>query len=322
MKIVQTLKRIPAAIMIVPMLCGALINTFAPWSIKIGGFTEALGSAGFATICAAYMFCVGTKLDFKAAPSLLKRGFGLLFIKVGVATILAMMVAKVFNGDLIGLSTLAIMAAMNDTNGGMFLALASGLGDENDVGAYVPQSIETGPFLTMLILSGAGLANIPYMAMVSVIIPVIAGFALGNADPELKKFVSKHSEMFVPFLGFALGNNINLAAVFNAGPSGIILGLATVAITGGVCIFFDRLLGGTGIAGAASSSTAGNAVATPKAVAMADPTFAAVAPMATLQVAASVIVTAVLTPVLTTFIYNRNKKKKEAELAGSSPVIE
>jgi 2-keto-3-deoxygluconate permease len=46
---------------------------------------------------------------------------------------------------------------------------------------------------------------------------------------------------------------------------------------------------------------------------MADPTFAAVAPMATLQVAASVIVTAVLTPVLTTFIYNKNKKKKEAE---------
>jgi 2-keto-3-deoxygluconate permease len=69
----------------------------------------------------------------------------------------------------------------------MFLALASGLGDEKDVGAYVPQSIETGPFLTMLILSGAGLANIPYMAMVSVIVPVIAGFVLGNLDADIKK---------------------------------------------------------------------------------------------------------------------------------------
>jgi 2-keto-3-deoxygluconate permease len=116
--------------------------------------------------------------------------------------------------------------------------------------------------------------------------------------------------MFVPFLGFALGNNINLAAVLNAGPSGIVLGVATVAITGGICILVDRWLGGSGIAGAASSSTAGNAAATPKAVAMADPAFAAVAPLATLQVAASVIVTAILTPILTTYIYNRKKKKE------------
>ena len=55
--ITEKLSRIPAAIMIVPLIIGALVNTFAPWAIKIGGFTEALGSAGFATIVAAYMFC-------------------------------------------------------------------------------------------------------------------------------------------------------------------------------------------------------------------------------------------------------------------------
>ncbi len=309
--ITDKLKRIPAAIMLVPLIAGALINTFVPGMIKIGGFTEALGAAGFATIVAAYMFCVGTKLNLNAAPSLLKRGFGMLGAKVAIATLCAIAVSKLFDGDLMGLTTLAILAAMNDTNGGMFLALASAMGDENDVGAYVPQSIETGPFLTMVILSGAGLAAIPYMAMVSVIVPVIAGFVLGNADENIKKFVGAHSEMLVPFLGFALGSNINLAAVLNAGVSGIFLGVATVVITGGVCIGVDRLLGGTGIAGAAASSTAGNAAATPKAVAMADPTFAAVAPLATLQVAAAVIVTAILTPILTTFVYNQRQKKKK-----------
>ena len=55
---------------------------------------------------------------------------------------------------------------MSDTNGGMFMALTSVMGDKEQFGTYVPQSIETGPFLTMLILVGAGLANIPWLTLV------------------------------------------------------------------------------------------------------------------------------------------------------------
>ena len=75
----------------------------------------------------------------------------------------------------------------------------------------------------------------------------------------------------------------------------------------------DRLLGGSGIAGAAASSTAGNSAAVPKAVAMADPRYAAIAPIATIQVTASVIVTAILTPILTSFVYKRVQKQRAAE---------
>jgi 2-keto-3-deoxygluconate permease len=82
-----------------------------------------------------------------------------------------------------------------------------------------------------------------------------------------------------------------------------------VVITGIVCITADRLLGGSGVAGAAASSTAGNAAGTPQAVAIADPTYAAIAPTATIQVAASVIVTAILTPILTAFIHRRIKRR-------------
>jgi 2-keto-3-deoxygluconate permease len=84
-----------------------------------------------------------------------------MFAKVGFATLIAVSVAKLFGGEIFGLSTLALLVALSDTNGGMFLALTSAMGDKEDVGTYVPQSIETGPFLTMLILVGAGLANIP-----------------------------------------------------------------------------------------------------------------------------------------------------------------
>lgn len=312
MEILKRVQAVPGGMMVIPLFIGAIINTFAPQLVKIGGFTEAMGGAGFATLIGAYLFCMGTKMTFKAAPVMLKRGCGILFTKVGVASLIALAVARFFDGDLWGLSTLAILAAMNDTNGGMFIALTSSMGDENDVGSYVVQNIETGPFLTMLVLAGTGLANIPYMSMVSVLVPILLGVVFGNLDKDIRKFCADHCELLVPFFAFALGNNINLKAVVAAGPSGIILGIATCVITGIACIIVDRMLGGTGLAGAAASSTAGNAAATPKAVALADPAFAAIAPIATLQVAASVIVTAILTPILTTFVYKRIKAQKEA----------
>ena len=242
------------------------------------------------------------------------RGFGILFAKVGIAIGIALAIAHFFNGEVIGLTTLAILAAMNDTNGGMFLALTSTFGSKEDAGTYVPQSVETGPFLTMLVLVGAGLAVIPWMTMFSVIAPIIAGAILGNLDKDLRDFFGKHEPIIIPFMAFTLGQGINLQAVTTAGLPGIILGFSVLVITGIVCILADRLLGGSGVAGAAASSTAGNATGTPQAVALADPSFAAIAPLATVQVAASVIVTAVLTPVLTAYIYRRNKKKMEASL--------
>jgi 2-keto-3-deoxygluconate permease len=102
-----------------------------------------------------------------------------------------------------------------------------------------------------------------------------------------------------------------------AGIPGIALGLAVVTVTGLVCIVADKLLGGSGMAGAAASSTAGNSAAVPQAVALADPSYAAVAPAATVQVAASVIVTAVLTPFLTSWWFKRLARapKQDAEIA-------
>ena len=222
-----------------------------------------------------------------------------------------MAVAYFFNGDFLGLSTLAILAAMNDTNGGMFMALTSTFGDKEDAGTYVPQSIETGPFLTMLILVGAGLAHIPWLTMVSVIAPIAAGAILANLDEELREFFGSREAIIVPFMAFALGQTINLNAVAKAGLQGIVLGLTVLVATGTACILIDRLLGGSGVAGAAASSTAGNAAGTPQAVAIADPSYALIAPVATIQVAASVIITALLTPLLTAIVFKRNQSKSD-----------
>ena len=136
--------------MVVPLFLGMAVNTFFPTLLQIGGFTQALTGAGYPTVLGMYLFTVGTKMTIRGAPRMLLRGLGLMSAKVTTATIFALTVAHVFGGSVFGLSTLAVMVAMSDTNGGMFLALTSVMGDRDDSGTYVVQSIETGPFLTMI----------------------------------------------------------------------------------------------------------------------------------------------------------------------------
>lgn len=312
MRILRTVNRVPGGMMVVPLFIGMALNTFAPDLLKIGGFTQALTGVGYPTILGMYLFTVGTKMTTRAAPRMMVRGFGLLLAKVGTATVLALAVERLFGGTVLGISTLAVMVAMSDTNGGMFLALTSVMGTKDDAGTYVPQSLETGPFLTMAIFVGAGLAVIPWLTMVSVIAPIVVGAVLGNVDDDIRQFFGSHEPIIVPFMAFTLGQTINLGAVVSAGLPGVVLGVATLGITGMVCIAADRLLGGSGVAGAAASSTAGNSAAVPQAVALADPTSAAIAAAATVQVTASVIVTAMLTPLLTSWWYRRCAKRTTA----------
>ena len=317
MKIYKSINRVPGGMMVVPLFIGMLINTFFPDLLKIGGFTQALTGVGYPTILGMYLFTAGAKITVTTAPKILVRGLGIMVAKVGTATIFALAVAKWADGSIIGLSTLAVMVAMSDTNGGMFLALTSVMGDKDDAGTYVVQSIETGPFLTMLIFVGAGLAVIPWLTMASVIAPIVAGAILGNLDEDIKNFCGAHEPIIVPFMAFTLGQTINLKSAVTAGVPGIVLGLIVVTVTGFVCIVADRLLGGNGIAGAAASSTAGNSAAVPQAVALADTSYAPVAGAATVQVAASVIVTAILTPFLTSWWFKKFTRERELQLANS-----
>src|SRR5258707_993578 len=213
MKIYRAINHVPGGMMVVPLFVGMVLNTFFPDLLKIGGFTQALTGVGYPTVLAMYLFTVGTKMTVRAAPKMMMRGFGIMAAKVGTATLLALAVAKLFDGSLLGLSTLAVMVAMSDTNGGMFLALTSVMGDKEDSGTYVIQSIETGPFLTMAIFVGAGLANIPYLDMVSVVAPIVAGAVLGNLDEDLRIFFGTHEAVIVPFMAFTLGQRINLRSV-------------------------------------------------------------------------------------------------------------
>ena len=113
----------------------------------------------------------------------------------------------------------------------------------------------------------------------------------------------------VAITSLSVGPTVTMIALSSAGLSGILLGLITVFVVGGVTILMDKITGGNGVAGAAISSTAASGVSNPGALAAVDPSYAAVAPIATAQVAASVIITSFLTPMLANFVAKRSGKK-------------
>lgn len=311
MRIKATIEKIPGGMMVIPLILGAIIKTFFPEFLKIGGFTTAIATNPLA-ILGVFLVCMGAGMDVKAAPKALKIGIVQTLTKYGVAVVIGLLVSHFFGEKgLWGLSSLAFIAAMSSTNGGLYTALTAEFGSKEEVGAIAILSIKDGPFLTMIALGTAGLASIPFMTLVGVILPLVIGVILGSLDPDMRAFLSKAGMVMIPFFAFGLGCGINLETIYLAGFSGILLGLLTVIVCGFFTILTDKATGGTGVAGAANSSTAGNAVATPAAVAMVDPSLSATAAIATPQVAAAVITTALLVPVLTAYIARRNKRKME-----------
>lgn len=307
----RRIEALPGGMMIVPLLFGALVVTLFPGAGDyFGSFTGALFSGSLA-ILAVFYVCMGAGIDVRSTPQVLRRGGVLLAGKVAVAALVGVILGRVLGeapvggGVFAGLSTLAVVAAMNDTNGGLYMALMAQFGKPREAAAYSVMSLESGPFLTMLTLGIAGLSSFPWNTFVGAVLPLIVGMVLGNLDPELRAWFGRATSVLIPFFSFALGCSINLKSVWKAGLLGVLLGVFVVLVSGATLLLIDRLNGGNGVAGVAAASTAGNAVAVPAAIAAVNPDYAAAAPRATALVAASVVVTAILVPLVTAWWASR-----------------
>jgi len=307
----RAVESVPGGLMVVPLMCGALLTTFAPGVPQFfGSFTGALFT-GALPILAVFFVCTGASIDFKATPYILKKGGSLLAVKLGIGILLGLVFGRLLGespvsaGAFAGISTLAIVAAMNDTNGGLYMSLISQYGQPRDVGAYAVMSLESGAFFTMVTLGVAGLAAFPWPTLVGVVLPLLFGMLLGNLDREMREFLARAIPVLIPFFAFALGANLDLGKVWQAGLLGVGMGLAVVVVTGIPLYFADRFTGGSGVAGVAAASTAGNAVAVPAIVANANSAYADAAAQATILVAACVVVTAIVVPLVTAWTAKR-----------------
>lgn len=303
MEILKTVKRIPAGVMVIPMLLGSLINTFVPGIVQIGSFTTAtFTSAGIATAIGIQLFCLGTSLQLKEMPKVLKRGGTLLVAKFLIGAVIGIVVGKLFGKEgIMGLTTLSIISAVTNSNGSIYLALMSEFGDETDCASMSLLTINDGPFLTLCALGASGLANIPLIALVAAIGPLLVGMILGNLDKDIHKFLEPAGSILIPFVGFCLGSGINITNIFKGGITGIVLGAITCFIGGAFILLCDKAGGRPGYAAWGVATTAGNAVAVPAAVALIDPSWQPFVATATTQVAASTVFTAILVPIITSW---------------------
>jgi 2-keto-3-deoxygluconate permease len=337
-QIKKTIEKVPGGLMVVPLFTAALLNTIDQMHIpfimsflkslgvspvkpgiyeflRIGGFAQWLFKDGALPLIALFLFCCGSQMNLRVGGVAMKKGVLLTASKYFTGVVVGVLWGKL-SGDMmngfLGLSTMAIIAAMTNGNGGMYAALTGQYGNRSDVGAVAVLSLNDGPFFTLMALGMLG-ANFPIIAFVAVLLPIAIGMVLGNLDPDIRTFLKPGESLPIPFFAFALGAGMNFATFFNPKVvvAGVTLGLMTVALTALTGILVFKLFREKSqIAPVAEASTAGNAVGTPAAIAAAASVAAGAGMMspaeaqayknlveiATLQVSLSTLTTAILCP--------------------------
>lgn len=129
MQIKRSIEKIPGGMMLVPLFLGALCHTFSPGAGKyFGSFTNGM-ITGTVPILAVWFFCMGASIKLSATGTVLRKSGTLVVTKIAVAWVVAAIASRIIPehgvevGFFAGLSTLALVAAMDMTNGGLYAAV-------------------------------------------------------------------------------------------------------------------------------------------------------------------------------------------------------
>lgn len=336
--------------MVVPLLFGAVLNTIdqlhlpflmnvlkalgVPQTseghyefLRIGGFSQELFKDGALVLIALFLFCAGSQMNLRVGGKALKKGVLLTSSKYLTGLAIGLLFGFFFDpmNGFLGLSTMAIIAAMTNGNGGMYAALTGQYGNRSDVGAVAVLSLNDGPFFTMMSLGLLG-ASFPVIAFLAVLIPIGIGMLLGNLDSSIRAFLKPGEILPVPFFAFALGAGMNLANFFNPSvvAAGLFLGFLTTVFTGAAGILVFKLFKEKSYIGpVAEASTAGNAAATPAAIAAAAAVAASsgmmssaqaaayenIVNIATAQISIAILTTAILCPLAVILVDKYQRKR-------------
>ncbi|UJL48299.1 2-keto-3-deoxygluconate permease [Virgibacillus sp. NKC19-16] len=336
--------------MVVPLLLGTTLNTIdqmhipfvmdilkalgAPETeegyyefLQIGGFSQELFKDSALVLIALFLFCVGSQMNLKIGGKALKKGALITTSKYLGGLSVGMAYGFFFDpwSGILGLSTLAIVAGMTNSNSGMYAALTGQYGNRPDVGGLSILAINDGPFLTLVSLGIIGTA-FPVISFIAVLLPIGIGMILGNLDPKIREFLAPGETITIPFFAFSLGAGMNLADFFNPAvlAGGLVIAVFTFVISSILGILAFKFFKEKSYIGPiAEASTAGNATATPAAVASAASVAVGsgamtaaeyeviqnIVPIATAQISISTITTSLLCP-LGVILIDRYQRKR------------
>ncbi|ACS85939.1 2-keto-3-deoxygluconate permease [Musicola paradisiaca] len=307
------MNKFPGGLIIIPLILAILINTFFPSMLKIGGPTTALFKAGSSAMMGIFLLICGASINIRQAGLPLYKGAVLLMLKFAAGALAVWIMGAMFGpAGFVGISTLALVACITSSNSSLYIALCSNYGDASDAGAISVFCIKDGPFVTMVVLGVSGLANIPFEALLSMLVPLLVGMMWGNIDEKFKQLCAASQPLIIIIMSFAIGANSSMNTVFSAGLSGILLG-GISALTAIVFYFlYNLFLKKKTALGAALGTTAASSALTPAMVAQADPTLQAFVDAATAQLATASIITMLTAPVLVAW-FDKRLRKTDAE---------
>lgn len=157
------------------------------------------------------VFCMGASIDVRATGTVLRKSGTLVLTKIAVAWVVAIIASRLLpvggveSGLFAGLSVLALISAMDMTNGGLYASIMQQYGSKEEAGAFVLMSLESGPLVTMLILGSTGLAVFEPQTFVGAVLPFLVGFMLGNLDHDFRKYFGNATQALIPFLDLRWG---------------------------------------------------------------------------------------------------------------------
>lgn len=297
-KILRFMHKVPAGTLNVPMAATALVHTFWPQALQIGGATTAMFATGTTTLIGIMLFLAGSQFALTQVVPTLRRGAVLVLAKLMIAVVGSIVVLRLLQPDgFWGISVIALVTALAATNPGIYLSICTEHGDEIDQAAFGLLNLISVPAIAVLCMGlGAG-GGFDTMVLVQILVPFLAGMLVGNLDPEVMAFLKPGEAVLLPFLGFCFGSVIDLRLVVSAGLSGLVLTALYIVVNVPFLLLVDRLLlRRPGYAALGVATAAGISIAVPGIYATAHPAYAPYAQVAAAQIAMVVVVTSFLMP--------------------------
>lgn len=308
MDILGKVNKVPGGIMVVPMFITALINTFIPAALKIGGpTTAAFSGAGAMATIGMLLFVAGSQTKYSDLGAVCARGGLLVVVRLAVAFTGAWLTLKFFGiGGICGASALAITISLASCNPGVYAGLMQSYGDNVDKAAMGVLNLIAVPATPLVILGMADGTGFDYMSAIASLVPFVLGMVLANSDEKIRKLFSTATPVVLFFLGCCLGASINLKALSQAGTANIILIGLIVCIFLPIMIAADRLiLKRPGYAAVGATCLGGLSVVAPRIIGERLPQYQPYVESATAQMAVTLVFCIFVFPYITKFVVDK-----------------
>ncbi|MBV4417750.1 2-keto-3-deoxygluconate permease [Clostridium tyrobutyricum] len=285
--------------MIVPLFAAAILNTLCPSILRIGSYSQSLiSNDGLNVMMFLTLLFTGTQMSIRDIPESLKRGGSHVLFKYLAGAGVYLVIFHYFGyKGIFGTCSLAILCALTNNNGSLYMGLVQSYGDHADLVARPIFNFNSGPMLSLLTIGISGTNTVHWQEYVTVLLPLCIGIILSTIDKQIKLATKQGISIILPIMGFVLGSDIDLSKVITSGFGGIFLFIIVIIVTGSVALIVDRiLLKRPGYGGMATVSVAGNTIAVPAMIGQIVPKFSPYVKLATVQISCAAVLSAILCP--------------------------